>query len=163
LPPPGVSVTRRLPFHNFMIELIHLVKRFGDLVAVNDISLEVPRGFVIEREMLNQADSAPHGCPTQERRPISFMTPDSIQSRDRAPEGLASHCSEASPSRAKRPRSSGHSTYLTRLQELQRAVSRLPQMAGAFFGPPNRPASRIPSGPNWRDTSEDSRPPRGLR
>lgn len=27
-----------------MIELIHLVKRFGDLVAVNDISLEVPRG-----------------------------------------------------------------------------------------------------------------------
>src|SRR5258708_421600 len=27
-----------------MIELIHLVKRFGDLVAVNDINLEVPRG-----------------------------------------------------------------------------------------------------------------------
>jgi ABC-2 type transport system ATP-binding protein len=27
-----------------MIELIHLVKRFGDLVAVNDISLSVPRG-----------------------------------------------------------------------------------------------------------------------
>jgi ABC-2 type transport system ATP-binding protein len=27
-----------------MIELIHLVKRFGDLVAVNDISLVVPRG-----------------------------------------------------------------------------------------------------------------------
>jgi len=27
-----------------MIELTHLVKRFGDLVAVNDISLEVPRG-----------------------------------------------------------------------------------------------------------------------
>src|SRR6266446_9818000 len=27
-----------------MIELIHLVKRFGELVAVNDISLEVPRG-----------------------------------------------------------------------------------------------------------------------
>ena len=27
-----------------MIELIHLVKRFGDLVAVNDLSLIVPRG-----------------------------------------------------------------------------------------------------------------------
>ncbi len=27
-----------------MIELVHLVKRFGDLVAVNDISLTVPRG-----------------------------------------------------------------------------------------------------------------------
>jgi ABC-2 type transport system ATP-binding protein len=27
-----------------MIELIHLVKRFGELVAVNDITLEVPRG-----------------------------------------------------------------------------------------------------------------------
>src|SRR6266567_4358757 len=27
-----------------MIELIHLIKRFGELVAVNDISLEVPRG-----------------------------------------------------------------------------------------------------------------------
>ena len=27
-----------------MIELIHLVKRFGDLVAVNDLSLNVPRG-----------------------------------------------------------------------------------------------------------------------
>src|SRR5580692_7750181 len=27
-----------------MIELNHLVKRFGDLVAVNDISLTVPRG-----------------------------------------------------------------------------------------------------------------------
>src|SRR6478736_1517966 len=27
-----------------MIELIHLVKRFGDLVAVNDISLIVPKG-----------------------------------------------------------------------------------------------------------------------
>ncbi|MEO8425686.1 MAG: ABC transporter ATP-binding protein [Verrucomicrobiota bacterium] len=27
-----------------MIELIHLVKRFGDLVAVNDLSLVVPRG-----------------------------------------------------------------------------------------------------------------------
>lgn len=27
-----------------MIELIHLVKKFGDLVAVNDISLTVPRG-----------------------------------------------------------------------------------------------------------------------
>jgi len=27
-----------------MIELIHLVKRFGELVAVDDISLEVPRG-----------------------------------------------------------------------------------------------------------------------
>lgn len=27
-----------------MIELIHLVKRFGDLTAVNDISLTVPRG-----------------------------------------------------------------------------------------------------------------------
>src|SRR6266700_737533 len=26
-----------------MIELVHLVKRFGDLVAVNDISLTVPR------------------------------------------------------------------------------------------------------------------------
>ena len=27
-----------------MIELVHLVKRFGDLVAVNDVSLTVPRG-----------------------------------------------------------------------------------------------------------------------
>src|SRR5277367_3140380 len=27
-----------------MIELIHLVKNFGELVAVNDISLSVPRG-----------------------------------------------------------------------------------------------------------------------
>src|SRR5437773_2259610 len=27
-----------------MIELVHLVKRFGDLAAVNDISLSVPRG-----------------------------------------------------------------------------------------------------------------------
>jgi ABC-2 type transport system ATP-binding protein len=27
-----------------MIELIHLVKRFGDLVAVNDVTLTVPRG-----------------------------------------------------------------------------------------------------------------------
>src|SRR5882757_984695 len=27
-----------------MIELIHLVKRFGDLTAVNDISLTIPRG-----------------------------------------------------------------------------------------------------------------------
>src|SRR5882724_6738427 len=27
-----------------MIELIHLVKHFGELVAVNDISLTVPRG-----------------------------------------------------------------------------------------------------------------------
>src|SRR5215475_6188268 len=27
-----------------MIELIHLVKRFGDLTAVNDLSLTVPRG-----------------------------------------------------------------------------------------------------------------------
>ena len=27
-----------------MIELIHLVKRFGDLVAVNDLNLVVPRG-----------------------------------------------------------------------------------------------------------------------
>lgn len=27
-----------------MIELLHLVKRFGDLVAVNDVSLVVPRG-----------------------------------------------------------------------------------------------------------------------
>src|SRR5438105_8806027 len=27
-----------------MIELVHLVKRFGDLVAVNDLSLTVPRG-----------------------------------------------------------------------------------------------------------------------
>src|SRR3974377_1364978 len=27
-----------------MIELIHLVKRFGDLTAVNDITLTVPRG-----------------------------------------------------------------------------------------------------------------------
>ena len=27
-----------------MLELVHLVKRFGDLVAVNDISLTVPRG-----------------------------------------------------------------------------------------------------------------------
>jgi ABC-2 type transport system ATP-binding protein len=27
-----------------MIELIHLVKKFGELVAVNDISLEIPRG-----------------------------------------------------------------------------------------------------------------------
>src|SRR5438552_6051725 len=27
-----------------MIELLHLVKKFGDLVAVNDISLTVPRG-----------------------------------------------------------------------------------------------------------------------
>ena len=27
-----------------MIELVHLVKRFGDLVAVNDINLAVPRG-----------------------------------------------------------------------------------------------------------------------
>ena len=27
-----------------MIELIHLVKRFGDIVAVNDLSLVVPRG-----------------------------------------------------------------------------------------------------------------------
>src|SRR5881396_1429782 len=27
-----------------MIELVHLAKRFGDLVAVNDISLTVPRG-----------------------------------------------------------------------------------------------------------------------
>ena len=27
-----------------MIELIHLVKRFGDLIAVNDLSLTVPRG-----------------------------------------------------------------------------------------------------------------------
>src|SRR6267143_4155952 len=27
-----------------MIELVHLVKRFGDLAAVNDISLTVPRG-----------------------------------------------------------------------------------------------------------------------
>jgi ABC-2 type transport system ATP-binding protein len=31
-------------FLNFMIELINLVKQFGDLVAVNDISLTVPRG-----------------------------------------------------------------------------------------------------------------------
>src|SRR5207253_818599 len=32
-----------------MIELIHLVKRFGDVVAVNDLSLEVKRGefFVV--------------------------------------------------------------------------------------------------------------------
>src|SRR5271167_1150028 len=27
-----------------VIELIHLVKKFGDLVAVNDISLTIPRG-----------------------------------------------------------------------------------------------------------------------
>ncbi len=27
-----------------MIELIHLVKRFGDLVAVNAVDLVVPRG-----------------------------------------------------------------------------------------------------------------------
>src|SRR6266404_9815874 len=27
-----------------MIELVHLIKRFGDLVAVDDISLTVPRG-----------------------------------------------------------------------------------------------------------------------
>lgn len=27
-----------------MIELVHLVKKFGDLVAVNDISLSIPRG-----------------------------------------------------------------------------------------------------------------------
>lgn len=27
-----------------MIELLHLVKRFGDLIAVNDINLDVPRG-----------------------------------------------------------------------------------------------------------------------
>src|SRR2546430_857269 len=27
-----------------MVELIHLLKRFGDLVAVNDITLTVPRG-----------------------------------------------------------------------------------------------------------------------
>ena len=27
-----------------MIELIHLVKKFGDLVAVNDVTLTVPRG-----------------------------------------------------------------------------------------------------------------------
>src|SRR3974390_1463412 len=27
-----------------MIELVHLVKNFGDLVAVNDITLTVPRG-----------------------------------------------------------------------------------------------------------------------
>ena len=27
-----------------MIELVHLVKRFGELVAVNDLSLTVPRG-----------------------------------------------------------------------------------------------------------------------
>src|SRR5580692_6374231 len=27
-----------------MIELVHLVKRFGDLTAVNDISLTIPRG-----------------------------------------------------------------------------------------------------------------------
>src|SRR6266436_7581577 len=27
-----------------MIELIHLVKKFGELVAVDDISLEIPRG-----------------------------------------------------------------------------------------------------------------------
>src|SRR6185295_8155045 len=27
-----------------MIELVHLVKRFGDLAAVNDLSLTVPRG-----------------------------------------------------------------------------------------------------------------------
>src|SRR5437763_16896814 len=27
-----------------MIELVHLVKRFGELVAVNDLSLAVPRG-----------------------------------------------------------------------------------------------------------------------
>src|SRR5213080_762904 len=27
-----------------MIELVHLVKRFGDLVAVNDLSLTVPQG-----------------------------------------------------------------------------------------------------------------------
>src|SRR3954471_18550638 len=32
-----------------MIELIHLVKRFGDVVAVNDLNLEVKRGefFVV--------------------------------------------------------------------------------------------------------------------
>ncbi|MGD0745272.1 MAG: ATP-binding cassette domain-containing protein, partial [Verrucomicrobiota bacterium] len=27
-----------------MIELVHLVKKFGDLVAVNDVTLTVPRG-----------------------------------------------------------------------------------------------------------------------
>ena len=27
-----------------MIELIHLVKKFGDLVAVNDVTLTIPRG-----------------------------------------------------------------------------------------------------------------------
>src|SRR5438046_4855652 len=27
-----------------MIELVHLVKKFGDLVAVNDLSLTIPRG-----------------------------------------------------------------------------------------------------------------------
>jgi len=27
-----------------VIELIHLVKKFGSLVAVNDVSLSVPRG-----------------------------------------------------------------------------------------------------------------------
>src|SRR5436309_7603381 len=27
-----------------MIELLHLVKKFGDLVAVNDLSLSIPRG-----------------------------------------------------------------------------------------------------------------------
>ena len=27
-----------------MIELVHLVKKYGDLTAVNDISLTIPRG-----------------------------------------------------------------------------------------------------------------------
>ena len=27
-----------------MIELVHLVKKFGDLVAVNDVTLTIPRG-----------------------------------------------------------------------------------------------------------------------
>ena len=27
-----------------MIELIHLTKKFGDLVAVNDVTLTIPRG-----------------------------------------------------------------------------------------------------------------------
>jgi len=27
-----------------MIELVHLMKRFGDLVAVHDLSLTIPRG-----------------------------------------------------------------------------------------------------------------------
>src|SRR5215469_17963240 len=39
----------RIPFPIFlfrsrMIELIHLVKKFGELVAVNDLSLTIPRG-----------------------------------------------------------------------------------------------------------------------